>query len=212
MPRAVVVHVPVHRAFARAEELHAIHADVSVAGLGVFRVNAGEGDVAPGAAFGDLRARIGIEDLPAAEISIQRPALNNRQPCQVGSVPFEHHLLANSASHGLGRITSHLDQIRQLLHFLHQRGRNFRLHQLLHALRQRIEIFCPQRLVDPPVTAKGVDRDGYVRPFDVFKQQRFSAEFTGVALVEFIVTVGSRRFAHSIGNFGDLQNRIDAQL
>ena len=37
MPRAVMVHVPVHRAFARTEELNAIHADVSIAGLGVFR-------------------------------------------------------------------------------------------------------------------------------------------------------------------------------
>ena len=46
MAGAVVVHVPVHGGFARAENLDAVHADVAVAGDGVAGVDAAEGDVA----------------------------------------------------------------------------------------------------------------------------------------------------------------------
>jgi hypothetical protein len=49
---AVVVQVPVHGGESGAEELHAVHADVSLVCFGVARVDASERDVAAGAGLG----------------------------------------------------------------------------------------------------------------------------------------------------------------
>ena len=56
MPGAVVVHVPVHGALARPEELHAIHADVARAILRVAGEDAPERDVAAAATLGERSA------------------------------------------------------------------------------------------------------------------------------------------------------------
>ena len=77
MPRPVVVHVPVHRAEARAVNLHAVHADVARAVDGITRVDAAERDVAAGAGLPIDRLLRGlrIEDLSAPQIPVERPAV-----------------------------------------------------------------------------------------------------------------------------------------
>ena len=113
-------------------------------------------------------------------------------------------------SHRLRRKAAHLDQIGQLLHLLHQRRRNLRLHQLLHAGGQRFQIVGAQRPVHPPIAAEGVDRDRNVGSFHIFKQQRLSAELAAGIAIEFIVAMRRGSLADAIGNLRDLQNGRNA--
>ena len=46
-------------------------------------------------------------------------------------------------------------------------------------LGQRVEILGAQRLVDPPIAAERIDRDGDVGAFDVLEEQRLPAELAG---------------------------------
>ena len=153
-----------------------------------------------------------IEDLPAVEIAIERPALNDRQLRQIGLIAFEHHLLANPAAHDLWRKAGHLHQVRQPLHFVQQRRGNFRFDQLLHAIGERIEIVRAEREVDAPVAAEGVDGDGDVGAFDIFEQQRLAAEFAGGVRSSSSWPCGGGRFADAVGNRGDLEHGGDAAL
>ena len=96
VPRTVVVHVPVHGRELRLEKLHAVHADVAVAGLRVLGEHGAEGDVAA---------------------AIIGPAFQRRQREQVGVVGV-HDFLADAAFDDLRRQAAKLCQLRQLLQLL----------------------------------------------------------------------------------------------
>jgi hypothetical protein len=212
---AVVVHVPVHRGEARAEHLHAVHADVAFAGVRVARVDAAEGDVAAGActARGDAALCRGVvEDLAAREVAVEGPALDDRELREVSLLILQHDLLTDAVLHDLRRERRHLDQVRQPLHLLDERRRDLRLHELLHAVGQRVERLTAQRLVDPVVAAERVDRDRDVGPLDVLKQQGFAAQRCGGVAVALLVAVGGGGLADAVADFGDLEHRAHACL
>ena len=120
---AVVVHVPMHGGQPRLEELHAIHADVAVAGVGVLCEHRAERDV------------------PAAVVG---PAFERRQQKQVGVVGVDD-LLADAALHDLRRQAAELGQFGQLFQLLHERGGNLGLENRRHTLGDRVEAVGAER-------------------------------------------------------------------
>jgi hypothetical protein len=150
MASAVVVHMPVHGAFAGGELLDAVHADVSVAGLGVLSEDSAEGDVSAGAARGG-RGGGGVEDLAGVEISVERPALDQRKAIEIGLVAFENDLLANSVAHGFWGEAAELEEVGELLHFFKQCRRDFGFDECLDAIGELGEGVGAEGLVDAPV-------------------------------------------------------------
>ena len=151
MACAVVVDVPVHGAFSGCELLDAIHADVAVAGFGVFGEDSAEGDVAAGAALGDFGTGSGVEDLAAIEIAVEGPALDEGEAIEVGFVAFEDDLLADAGADGFWGEGAELEEVGQLLHFLHEGGGDFGLDESLDALGEFGEGFGSEGLVNAPV-------------------------------------------------------------
>ena len=135
MPGTVMMHVPVHGGEALAEDLDAIHPDISATFFRVASVNAGEGDVAAGAAGvgagGELFSEVGVE-LSGGGVPVERPALNDRKAGEIGGVTFENNLLAKAGANDLRTDGGELHQLRQLLHLGDDAGRDFRLEQRLH--------------------------------------------------------------------------------
>ncbi len=103
MACAVVMWMPVHRGGLGPENLHAVHAEISGVGFGMFR-----------------------NDLPKRNIlsAILRPALNDRQHVEIGIVGV-HHFLAQrpgAAATDLGHVPADFEEVDPLFDLVKDAG------------------------------------------------------------------------------------------
>jgi hypothetical protein len=188
--------------------LDAVHADVSVTGLGVLGEDSTEGDVAAGAARGGLCGG-GVEDLAGVEIAIEGPALDDGKFVEIGFIALEDDLLADAGADGFWGEAAELEEVGELLHFFHQRCWDFWFYQCLDAVGQVGEGLRAEGVVDAPVGAKGVDGDGDVGVLDVLEEEGFAAEVGGGGAVELCMGMWSFGFGDAVGDGGDFEFGVD---
>ena len=83
---------------------------------------------------------------------------------------------------------------------------------LIDAGGKRFEIVRAEGLVDSPVAAECIDGDGDVGAFDVFEEQRLTAQAGGGGAIEFSMAMGRGRFADLVGNGRNLKDGRDPRL
>ena len=138
--------------------------------------------------------------------------MDDREFSQIRLIAFENDLLTDSVAHAFRRKARQLQKIQALSHLLHQRRRHLRLHQLLHALGERVQVFRSQRQVHAVIAAEGVDCDRNVRALHALEQKRFAAERPGDRAIALVVPVWGGRLADAVADPGDFQDRIDRRL
>ena len=149
--------LPVHAGGALVVNLHAIHADVAFAGLGIARDHAGQRDEAAGV-FG--------------------PALQDGEIQQREVVPLDD-FLARAGRHRLGKKLAHFGQHGKHLYFVEKTLRRFHVHESADAVGHLVERVNFKRQIHAASRAELVDqnlRSGMA--LDVLEKQRRAAGST----------------------------------
>lgn len=231
---AVVVHVPVHGHGLLAEELNAVHADVSARWdgvadvVGMDGVDGAEGDVATaeeafplgaGAEAGD-----GVVDIrgvaEGSEVAVVRPAAQEGEAGEVDLVAGEDDILTGAGADFLRRHFGEFEQVREFLEFGEEGGRGFGLDEFGDLIGKGFEpaggvagVVAPEGHFHSAVRTELVDEDGEVGAFDVLEEEGVAAEtvVSGVGAARGRRgEEGSGGFAHAVGDLGDFEDRRDA--
>ena len=147
--RAALVPLPVHARRAAVEHLHAVHADVAHARLGVLRDHEREGDE------------------PAA---VLRPAAQHRQLVERGVAPD--HLLAGRVLHDARHQVAQPPHHRQHLHRVEEARRHLRRHQLVDLAGDLVERGHAEGEAHPLHRAEDVGRHRHVEPGGPLEEER----------------------------------------
>ncbi len=160
---AIVMNVPMHRRALFVHDLHAVHADVALAVVGVERVDAGHRDVATGAFLGVSGAAA------ITALAIVGPTLNDGQVEEAGVVGLDD-LLTDARLTNFRTDARELGQFGEFLHLGHQRRRHLGFDERLDAFGQRFETRHAEALAHSLVAAEDIDRAGDVGTLHVFKE------------------------------------------
>ena len=155
MLRALLVRLPVHAGGALVEDLHAVHAAVALAGIGIAREHHRQRDEAA---------------------AILRPALQHRIIEQRKSVAPDH-FLARALRNDLRKERAHLGQLRQHLQLADQPFRHAHFEILGDAARDLVHRIHFERDLHPAHAGEAVDQHRNVVALRLFEQQRRSACF-----------------------------------
>ncbi len=150
----VLLALPVHSGGAVVVNVHAISADVALAGFRIFGYDRGK------------------RNEPSA---VLRPALQNRKVEQRKIIVLDH-FLARAGGDFLGEELAHLGQHGQHLDFVEQALRRLHIHEELDAVGDLVQRIHVERQPHAALRAKLVDQHlGARLALDVFEQQRRAA-------------------------------------
>ncbi len=159
--RPDLVPLPVHCQRARAQHLHAVHANVADAALRILRDHHWQCDVRS-AVFG--------------------PASDDRQLRQIHLVALQHHFLARRlAAPNARRKLSELEQPRKHRQLAHDALRHLEIEHLGDARADLVEIVHAEREGHSPHRAEEVDDDGILRPLARIENHVFEVKSTAPA-------------------------------
>jgi hypothetical protein len=156
MPRPGLVPLPVHPGGGLIKDLHPVHADVLVAGLGVF------GD--------DQRQR----DKRAAVLG---PALEHRQSRQIYLVATPDDLLHRAAAHAFGRQRSELSEFRQVRGEAEEPPAEFYVQEVANPVRNRVEAGGAERQRHPLPCSVEADSERKILADDVLEEESGATRF-----------------------------------
>ena len=179
---AMLLALPVHAGAALVVDLHAIGADVALAGLRIFRDHRRQGDEAA---------------------AIERPALQDRK-IEQREVVVPDDFLARARRNFLGKELAHLGQHGQHLDFVEQALRRLHVHEHLDAIGNFVQRIDIERHAHAVLGAELVDeqlRAGIA--LDVLEEQRRAAR---------AVNAARSPLGDAVGDLGDLQDGIGFRL
>ena len=188
--------LPVHPGGALVIDLHAVTAQVAFAGLRIAGGNAGQGDEAA---------------------SVLRPALQNGKLIQREAILADH-FLARAGWNRLGEELAHLSEHGQHLDFVQEALWGLDVHERADAAGDLIEGVHFEREIHAARGAELVDEDlSAGMTLDVFKKQSGASGNFGASLGRMRGSPGrppslADALAHTVGNFGDLEDGIDFGL
>ncbi len=153
--RALFMRLPVHARGALVVDLHAIHAAIALAGVGIARKHQRQGDEAA---------------------AILRPAFQHRI-IEQGKAPGADDLLARAFGHDLGKERSHLGQLWQHLQLADEAFGHAHFQVFRDALRHGLDRVHLQRDLHLAHAGEAVDQHRNAIALGLFKQQRGAAGF-----------------------------------